>query len=121
MVVDDEELVCNMVGDMLEGMGYLVTRFTEPTKALSFYREHASAVDLVIVDMMMPRMSGRELFLALRELHPGVRVLLASGYSLQGEAQAALEQGALGFLQKPFERTTLARKVAEALRGVARS
>ena len=63
----------------------------------------------------MPKMNGRDTFLALRRINPKVKALLASGHSLDGEAQAVLDEGALGFVPKPFEQTELARKVAEAL------
>jgi CheY-like chemotaxis protein len=72
-------------------------------------------VDLVILDMVMPRMGGKDAFLALRRINPQVKVLLVSGYSVEGEAQMLLQEGAKGFLQKPFRRAELAQAVANAL------
>ena len=69
----------------------------------------------MIVDMIMPHMAGRETFLAMQEINPGVKALLSSGYGIDGEAQSILDDGALGFLQKPFDLDQLSRKVAEAL------
>jgi len=69
----------------------------------------------VILDMLMPGMGGAATFQKLKELDPGVRVLLSSGYSLDGEAQEAMTAGARGFIQKPYRLAVLSHKVAEIL------
>jgi CheY-like chemotaxis protein len=74
-----------------------------------------SQVDLVILDMVMPEMGGRDTFLAMRRINPQVRALLSSGYSLNGEAQGILNEGVLGFVGKPYCRAELSRSVAETL------
>ncbi|MCJ7818997.1 MAG: response regulator, partial [Syntrophales bacterium] len=79
------------------------------------YRQERDRIDLVILDMLMPGMGGAETFQKLKELDPGVRVLLSSGYSLDGEAQQAMSAGARGFIQKPYRLAVLSRKVAEIL------
>ena len=63
----------------------------------------------------MPGMAGRDVFIAMREINPDIKALLSSGYGINGEAQHILDEGAFGFLQKPFQAATLSRKVAEVL------
>ncbi len=118
LVVDDEELFRDLARDMLEGAGYTVKTKKNGEAALKYFREHADEVDLVILDMIMPKLNGRDTYLAMKRIDPQVRVLLASGYSLNGEAQTLLEAGVLGFLQKPFRQKEILQKAAEALRGV---
>ena len=72
-------------------------------------------IDFVLLDMIMPGLSGRETFRAMREVDPDVNVLLSSGYSVEGEAQEILAEGVRGFIQKPFLPKVLADAVAEAL------
>ena len=115
LFVDDEGLVRELVSDMLRSVGHKVATCADGAEAVAYYREAWASIDLVILDMVMPKMNGRDTFLALRRINPKVKALLASGHSLDGEAQAVLDEGALGFVPKPFEQTELARKVAEAL------
>jgi PAS domain S-box-containing protein len=115
MVVDDEPIILELGGVMLRGLGYDVSVHLDPMAALEAYRKEWANVDLVVLDMVMPKMGGRELYLAMRDINPRVKVLLASGYSVAGEAQSIMELGVLAFVQKPFRRAELARKVADLL------
>ena len=92
-----------------------VTTCNNGTEAVEYYRKTWERIDLVMLDMVMPEMSGRETFLAMRRINPDIRALLSSGYSLNGEAQGILDEGMKGFLQKPFHVRELARAVAETL------
>jgi two-component system cell cycle sensor histidine kinase/response regulator CckA len=112
MIVDDEPIILELGGVKLRGLGYDVSVYLDPVAALESYRKDWASVDLVVLDMVMPRMGGRELYLAMRDVNPHVRVLLASGYSVAGEAQSIMELGVLAFVQKPFRRAELAQKVA---------
>jgi PAS domain S-box-containing protein len=116
LVVEDEPLVGEMLSAMLRRLGYRVDLAADGPGALELFRRDWESIDLVILDLVMPRMSGRETFLALREIDPSVRVLLSSGYSVDGEAQQILDQGALGFIQKPYQSTALSQTLAEVLR-----
>jgi CheY-like chemotaxis protein len=116
LVVDDEATLLNLIRELLVELGYQVTICADPVQALELYRRDWHLFDLVILDMVMPRLSGRDLFLAMREINPQVRVLLSSGYSLNHEVQSILDAGALAFLQKPFNQAELSRKLSEALR-----
>jgi PAS domain S-box-containing protein len=115
LVVDDEPVVREMLSEMLRTLGYRVTACADGTEAVAVYREHAREVDLVILDMVMPGMGGRDTFHALRQIHPQVRALLSSGYTLNGEAQSILDEGVLAFVGKPYRLADLSRAVAEAL------
>ena len=87
---------------------------------MRYYADSWRYVDLVILDMLMPRMGGHETFVALRKINPKIKAILSSGHSLDGEAQKILDEGMLDFLQKPYKSADLAQKVATALRGGSR-
>jgi PAS domain S-box-containing protein len=115
LVVDDEEPLCNLLRDVLTRRGYRVLVATDGHEALRLYQEHAGRVDLVILDMTMPGLSGAQTFDALRALDPHARVLLTSGYAEEQAAREVVSRGAKGFLQKPFLVSELAARVREAL------
>ena len=115
MVVEDEPQLRDVARRMLESLGYTVTTFASGDQAVSYFKAHHANVDLVILDMVMPVMSGRETFRLLREIEPNVKALLASGYSLDGDAQAILDDGVIGFIQKPYGRKELDEFLRKAL------
>ena len=115
LLVDDEDGVRMVAGRMLEQLGYHVLLAPSGTRALEIYRQEQDRIDLVILDMLMPGMGGVETFQKLKEIDPGVRVLLSSGYSLDGEAQQLMAAGARGFIQKPYRLAALSHQVAEFL------
>jgi len=115
MIVDDEPMVLEVSQRMAEYLGYRVNAFPDARKAVDFFRDHQAEVNLVILDMVMPAMSGEEAFHQLRKLNPGVKVLLASGYSLEGKAREIMKSGCDGFIQKPFELKKLGRAIREIL------
>ena len=82
---------------------------------MAIYREHWSEIDIVVADMAMPHMSGPELFARIKELNPGVRVIVSSGYSHDQEGQRMLRHGCLGFLQKPYNIDSLNQLVRSVL------
>ncbi|MEE8395438.1 MAG: response regulator, partial [bacterium] len=115
LFVDDEEDLLTGSRRALEGLGYDALVASSGAKALEIYRQNMGRVDLVILDMIMPEMGGGEVFDKLRKLNPSVRVLLSSGYSLDGQAQEIMERGCDAFIQKPFDMETLSRKINEVL------
>ncbi len=115
LVVEDEPILQHLVHDMLTGLAYDVVVKADGREALAYFRDQAPEVDLVILDLVMPGMSGQEVFRELRTIDPAARVLIASGYSVNGQAQELLKEGALGFIQKPFREADLSRSIAEAL------
>ena len=115
LLVDDEQVILDIGREMLESLGYRVYLAGSGAEALAVYREKGRAIALVILDMIMPGMSGGETFDRLREAAPDIRVLLSSGYSLDGQARQIMDRGCDGFLQKPFRMEDLSRKVREVL------
>jgi DNA-binding NtrC family response regulator len=115
MVVDDEELVGRATGLALEQAGLRVRLFTNPTAALNHYRQSWHEIDAVIIDMIMPGMSGQELFTELRALNRDVAVVLTSGHVPASTVQELIALGAREFLAKPFTQDELLASVGRAL------
>lgn len=115
LIVDDEEMIRELARDMLTDLGYRVVACEDGPSALDYYREHVSDVDLVILDMVMPKMTGKEVFQAMKAINPDIKAILSSGYSINGAAKDLFAEGVLGFVQKPFESTEFSSKVAQAL------
>jgi PAS domain S-box-containing protein len=115
LLVDDEDGVRTVAARMLQQLGYHVLLAPSGPRALEIYPQERDRIDLVILDLLMPGMGGAETFQKLQGVDPEVRVLLSSGYSLEGEAQQAMAAGARGFIQKPYRLAALSRQVAEIL------
>ncbi len=116
LVVEDEEALRAMIREILEAEGYTVLQAPDGAGALAVAEAHAGPIHLLVTDVVMPRLNGRELFDRLGALRPGLRCVFMSGYT----GHAALRNGTLpegqGFLDKPFTRVGLLRQVREALR-----
>lgn len=102
LVVDDEELVGRATALALERAGHRVHLFQSPTAALAFHRERAAEIELAVIDMIMPELSGQEVFTELRARSPDLAVLLISGHIPAATVERLLGMGARGFLAKPF-------------------
>ena len=116
MVVDDEVVVLKTVQRLLEAAGYEVVTFLDGEEAVDYHAQHSREVDLVIIDMVMPRMDGRQCYLELRGNDPSVKALLSSGYAIDERARQILALGVEGFLQKPYH----PRALIDAVEGVLR-
>jgi PAS domain S-box-containing protein len=115
LLVDDEEAVIGVSRDMLEVLGYSVIVARSGLEAIEiFEREHA-AIDLVILDVVMPDMGGEETLRRLLAIDPAAAVAVSSGYSLEGRVTRMMEQGCRAFIQKPFTINVLSQKLREAL------
>lgn len=115
LIVDDEALVRSFCVDVLSAVGIEVLAASDGAQAVALYREKWKSIDLVILDMVMPHMDGRTAFGMLQTINPEVKVLLSSGYSLNEHAQEILEQGATGFIQKPFGHVKLLESIRDAV------
>ena len=116
LLVEDEPSLLPMVRLMLTELGHQVLAAASPDEALQLAEEHRGAIDLLVTDLVLPKMDGRELADTLQAANPGLRVLFISGQALPAvDPKTDAGQGA-GFLQKPFRMDDLARKVQEALR-----
>jgi two-component system, cell cycle sensor histidine kinase and response regulator CckA len=113
--VDDEEMILAVATDLLEALGYRVITAKGGLAALAAFAEKGKEIDLVLLDLIMPDQNGRETFVQLKAMDPQVRVLLSSGYSLDGEAAAIMQEGCRGFIQKPFCLEQLSNKLREVL------
>lgn len=102
LVVDDEPILRESTSEILRGMGYRVTVCNNGSEALELYRYNWQTFDVVILDMIMPVMAGPETFSQMKKINPDIVALLASGYSLENDAQEIMDQGVKGFLQKPY-------------------
>jgi len=99
---------------MLTALGYDVMIARNGKQAVTLYEENKNKIDMVILDLIMPDMGGGEVYDRLKEINPKVKVLLSSGYSIDGQANKILERGCDGFIQKPFS----IREVSEKLRDI---
>jgi len=115
LVVEDEEIVRTVLQKSLEHLGYSTDIARDGFEAITLFQENPKNYSLVILDMMMPKMSGDELFYKLREIDNSIPVLIASGYSSEGRAQALVKDGACGFIQKPFGIEELAETIQKIM------
>ena len=114
LLVDDEPMILRAGKRLLEKLGYQVFTANGGEEALDLYRRHGD-VGVVVLDMVMPGMSGAETFHQLKRLDPEVRVLLSSGYSADGQAQALLDDGCDAFIQKPYDMVELSETLSDVL------
>ena len=115
LVVDDERFILEITGEWLGELGYRVIEASSGQEALTLYEIHRDAIDLIILDMVMPGMNGGETFDRLRAIDPAVNVLLISGYGPDGKAEELRGQGCRGFIQKPFTIIQLSEKIKSIL------
>jgi two-component system cell cycle sensor histidine kinase/response regulator CckA len=115
LLVEDEETILRVAREALSALGYRVLTAPDGVRALELVERMLERIDLVITDVVMPRMGGRELATRLAVVQPGIRILFSSGYSENAiSADGVLDEG-INFLQKPYTPTTLARRVREVL------
>ena len=118
LLVDDEEVIRDSVSALLEASSLQVLLACDGQEAVDIYRERGEEIDLVILDLVMPRMDGPQTVAALKRQDPGVRVLLSSGYSESGVAAELLADPCVrGFIHKPFRLRELNQAVRQALDG----
>jgi PAS domain S-box-containing protein len=115
LLVDDEDMIIDIGEAILMTLGYKVFLARSGKEAVETYRENQDDIDMVILDMVMPEMNGSETYDNLKEINPEVKVLLSSGYSLNGQAKDILSHGCNGFIQKPLNIMDLSQKIREVL------
>ncbi len=115
LLVDDEEIIIEVGCQLLEALGYQVITARSGKEALTIFQQKYREIDLVILDMIMPQMNGKEIFEKLKVIQPEVNVLLSSGYSVNEQALEILENGCKGFIQKPFNLEELSHKLHETM------
>jgi two-component system cell cycle sensor histidine kinase/response regulator CckA len=115
LLVDDEEVILELGQELLKVMGYRVLVARDGKEAIDVYRNNQDDIDIIVLDMVMPNMGGGEAYDRMKEINPDIKVLLSSGYSIEGQATEILGRGCDGFIQKPFNIEALSRKIREIL------
>ena len=115
LIAEDEEVIREMAKLGLEEKGYTVLTAADGAAALSLYRQEWQRIDLAVLDMVMPRISGYELMAGMRQINPDVRVIVSSGYSHDLEGKRMLEHGCLAYLQKPYNTDQLCQIIRNVL------
>ena len=117
LLVDDEEVFRNSARRLLEGLGYPVQIARDGVEAVQVFDLHKDMIELVILDLVMPKMGGEETLEALRKIDPSVRVLISSGQTELSLARGLLGAGVQGFLQKPYDAATIGDAISRATFG----
>ena len=115
LLVDDEDMIIDVSREILNALGYKVLSARSGKEAVEIYESNKDSVDLIILDMVMPGMGGGETYDKLKEINPDIKVLLSSGYSINGQITGVLERGCKAFIQKPFSIKDFSRKIREVL------
>lgn len=115
LIVDDEDINIDILAEWLELMDFHVLAARSGEEALNIYEAKKGQVDLVILDMVMPGLSGEDVFYRLKEMDPQVKVIIISGYALEDKVTRLVREGAISFLQKPFKMEFFYEKIQEAL------
>ena len=115
LFVDDEEMIREVGGALLRQLGYKVLSAGNGKEAVEVYSNNKDKIDIVVLDMIMPEMGGDKTYDKMKEINPDIKVLLSSGYSVNGNATKILERGCDGFIQKPFSMKQLSKSIREIL------
>ena len=115
LLVDDEDMIIDVAQRMLDKLGYKVFTARDGKEAVEVFRKHKGEIDAIVLDMIMPKMSGGEAFDRIKEMKPEIKVLLSSGYSINGQASEILNRGCNGFIQKPFNLQNLSKSLRSIL------
>lgn len=111
LLIDDEPMVLRSSKRVLQKMGYTVHTAPGGHEALRVFKAHLNEIELVMLDMIMPDMDGAQVFSVLRQIDPGVKVLICSGYAKDRKVETLLAEGARAFIQKPFDIDLLSHSV----------
>ena len=115
LLIDDEKMILDVGRELLEELGYTVLPAGSGQEAIDIFQKDRDKIDMIIMDMIMPEMSGSETFDRLKEISPDVKILLSSGYSVDGQATDILRRGCDGFIQKPFNMNQLAERIQKIM------
>ena len=115
LVIEDEEMVLDVTCSMLQNLGYSVLAARSGEEALRVAGSHDGQIDLALLDIILPDMGGKDIYPRLLASRPNLRVIVCSGYTLNGPAQEILKQGAQGFIQKPYTMAALSEKLSATI------
>ena len=120
LIIDDEENIIEVTREMLESMGYTVMTAKSGNEGIDIFRKYRTHIDVLVLDMIMPGMSGFETMDHIRNINPQARILLSSGYSREGATEEIMARGGDGFIQKPYDMQKLSQKINSICRREAR-
>jgi len=116
LLVDDEESIRNIGQKQLENLGYKIILAADGKEAVKIYKEKKGKIDLILLDIIMPESGGKETYRELKKINPDIKVIVMSGYSQDEKANEIMNDGALGFIQKPFKIHELSKIIYEILK-----
>jgi len=115
LIVDDHETIWDFLIEALQKLGYSVLLAENGLDAVEIYQANPSQIDLVLLDMIMPKQGGHQTFFRIRSIDPNAKILLSSGFVSEAEVHDLLKQGACGFLPKPHRLPTVAKAIRQIL------
>ena len=115
LLIDDEEIVINISEMMLKRLGYNVLKAHSGYEGLQLFEKNKSKIDLIISDLEMPKMNGKEVMDKIREINPEIKVVLSSGALTDADEKNVMNKGFNGFIKKPYNLNTLYKKMAEII------
>ena len=115
LLIDDEEMVIKITEKMLQKMGYKILKANSGHEGLKLFQTYRNRIDLIICDMIMPKMDGLELVYRLREIDPCVKVLLSSGSLIDEDEKDVVRRGFNGLIKKPYKMYDLSEKIERIL------
>jgi two-component system cell cycle sensor histidine kinase/response regulator CckA len=115
LVVDDEDSFLDISKRILEDLGYTAVTCGNGREAVDYFRKHHDTIDMAIIDIMMPELSGCDCFRELKKIDPHIKAIISTGYGPGSDIEAILREGAAGFIRKPFESAALSQVLSRIL------
>jgi DNA-binding NtrC family response regulator len=115
LVIDDEDIIRNLLETILTKLGYNVLLAKDGLDGIQLYKEHSNKIDLVLLDMIMPRMNGKDCFYKLKTLNENAKVIIVSGYTDEANIEKLKDDGLIDYIKKPFKKSELSQKLSSAL------
>lgn len=115
LIVDDQETIWDFLIEALQELGYSVLLAENGIDAVEIYKSNPKEVDLVLLDMIMPKQGGHQTFFKIKAIDPNAKILLSSGYVSEDEVKDLLNQGACGFIPKPHRLAKMAVAIRQVL------
>ncbi|MCK4980366.1 MAG: response regulator, partial [Candidatus Delongbacteria bacterium] len=115
LIIDDEKMVLDTTSEVIKNLNYLPILAMSGVDGLDIFEKKHEQISMVILDMIMPKMDGEEIFRKLKNIDPEVKVLISSGYSITSKIRNIFENGGKGFIQKPFNIVDLSAKIKTIL------
>ena len=115
LLVDDEEIIINVGRNFLEKLGYKPMIARNGLEAVEIFRLYKDEISLVVLDLIMPKMNGKEAFAEIKNIQENAKILISTGYAIDDKIEGFLNQGCHGFIQKPFSLNKFARTLRTIL------